>query len=85
MVGRAAAKQERPIGGAEDFLELTCRLSGGVDAADEATHAGASEVVDGDVMLFKPFEHADVGFAEGTVSFEGDTDLRTRYGRRLGV
>jgi hypothetical protein len=75
FVGGAAAEKQRPIRGAEDFLELVRGLAGGVHTADEAAHAGAGEVVDGNVVLFKPFEDANVGFAERAAAFEGDADF----------
>jgi len=53
FVGRATTEEQGPIGGAENFLELIRGLAGGVEAADEAAHAGAGEEVDGDVVLFK--------------------------------
>jgi hypothetical protein len=83
FIGCATAEKERPICGAEDFLELIRGFAGGVEAADEAAHAGAGEVVDGDVVFFKPFEDADVGFAERAAAFEGDADFGAGGGRRL--
>jgi hypothetical protein len=35
--------------------------AGGVEAADEAAHAGAGDEVDGDAVTFEPFDDADVG------------------------
>jgi len=54
--------------------------AGGVEAADEAAHAGSGQVVDGDVVLFKPFQNADVGFTERATAFEGDTDFGASCG-----
>jgi hypothetical protein len=71
FVGSASAEKKPPIRGAQDFLELMRGLTGGVEAADEAAHAGAGQVVDGDVVLFEPFQNADVGFAERAAAFEG--------------
>jgi len=83
FVRRAAAEKERPICGAEDFLKLSRGLAGGVEAADKSAHAGAGEVVDGDVVLFKPFEDADVGFAERAAAFERDADFGASGGLRF--
>src|ERR1700739_312816 len=62
FVGGAAAEKQRPIRGEENLLQIIGGFSGGVKAADEAAHAGAGKVVDGDMVLFKPFQNADVGF-----------------------
>ena len=45
-----------------------------VRAADEAAHAGASDVVHGDMVLFKPCDDADVGQAERASAFKDQAE-----------
>jgi hypothetical protein len=70
----AAAEAGVSVGGleGEDGLEgiaggkgaeLGRSVAGGVERANEGAHAGAGDTVNGDVIVFKPLEDADVGEA----------------------
>lgn len=67
-----AAEELIPGSVFDDGAEFSGGAAGGVEAADEAAHAGAGDVVDGDAVLLEPFEDADMGDAEGAAAFEGD-------------
>jgi hypothetical protein len=56
------------------IAELGRGFPGRVEAADQGPHAGARDVVDGDVVRFEPLQHADMGQAVSAPALEGDAD-----------
>jgi hypothetical protein len=54
----------------------------GVSSANHRTNTGASQKIDGDMLFFKNFEHADMGQAAGKSSAQSQPDLGRA--RRLG-
>ena len=48
----------------------------GIKSSDQRAHTGAGEPVDGDVVLLKPFEHADVGQTQRAPTLQGHADGR---------
>jgi hypothetical protein len=52
--------------------------AGCIDAADQATHAGAGDQVHGHMVLIEPLQHANVRQAERPAPFEYQADLRPR-------
>ncbi len=81
----AAAKALRAVGlldaedGAdgvfgEDVLHLVGGVAGGVESADDGAHAGAGDDVDGDVMIVKPLQDADLAHGLRAASAEGEAD-----------
>ena len=75
-IGRGPGEHEVPVELMGQGAELSGSLPGRVEAADQGAHAGARDVVHGDVVGLEPLEHADVGQAEGAPAFEGHADLR---------
>src|SRR5260221_7122964 len=59
----------------DNFLQLLGSFPSGVQTANQTAHAGSRDVIDGNVMIFKPLQDTDVGQAKGTTAFEGDADL----------
>src|SRR5258708_39093102 len=59
----------------DNFLQFLWSFPGGVQTSNQAAHAGSRDVIDGNVMIFKPLQDTDVGQAKGTTAFEGDADL----------
>jgi len=51
-------------------------VPGGVHAANQRAHAGSGDAVDGDVIIFKPLNHAHVGQAECSAAFKSQADCR---------
>ena len=49
-------------------------LSAGKKRADQGAHAGSGEAVNGDVVLLKPLQDADVGHAEGAAALQSQAD-----------
>ena len=81
----AAAKALRAVGlldaedGAdgvfgEDVLHLVGGVAGGIECADDGAHAGAGDDVDGDVMIVKPLQDADLAHGLRAASAEGEAD-----------
>ena len=58
-------------------------MSTGVSTADDATHTGAGDEVDGHAGSLQHFQYADVGNSLGSTSSEYKADFRTL--RRVGV
>ena len=50
-------------------------VSGGVNPAHQAAHAGAGDVGDGDVMLFQPGNHTDVGQSKRSTALQHQSNL----------
>ncbi len=57
------------------MLDLVRSAAGGIDAAHQASHAGAGDQVHRHVVLVKPLQHADVRQPERTAPFEHQADL----------
>ena len=49
-------------------------MASGVNTADQAAHAGAGDVVHGNVMLFHPGNDPDVGQTERAAALEGQAE-----------
>ena len=56
----SASWPEAPSVFAGHGAHLSRRRAGGIERADQRAHAGACDAVNGDVMLFKPLQNADV-------------------------
>ena len=59
-----------------DLAHLDGIMSGGVNPADQATHAGAGNVVNRYVMFLHPGNDTDVRQSERTSTLQDQTDLR---------
>ena len=75
-VVRFVQEQFAPIEFVDGLAEFFGRHAGGVEAADEAAHAGAGDEVDGDAVAFEPFDDADVAESEGPAAFQYQADFR---------
>ncbi len=62
----------------DNFLKFFRSFAGGVESAHQAAHAGASDVVNWNVMVFKPVQNADVRETERAAAFESDSDFGAR-------
>ena len=49
-------------------------MAAGVECANQGTHAGSGEAVDGNVVLLKPLKNADVGQSQRASSFQRQAD-----------
>ncbi len=65
--------------GHDDF-EAIDGCADGVECADHASHAGAGDDVDGDVVLLEPLEDADLREGEGTAAAQGEADAGAANG-----
>ena len=68
------AEQCVPIGLVNNLLQIVRILADGVEAADQSAHAGAGDEIDGDVMLFKILDDADVRQAERAAAAEREAN-----------
>ena len=76
-----SAQNDVPILCLHQVAKLLRTFSGGVQAAHQAAHAGAREVVDRNMVIFKPLQHADVRQSERAAAFQRDTNGRPVLGR----
>ena len=74
-------KDSAPIDFRDEGADFIRAVASGVEATDEATHAGAGDVINGDAVVFEPLEDADVGEAEGAATGKSDTDFEAAGGR----
>ena len=70
------AEREVPVGRAEQRIEEVRTVAYGIQAAHQATHAGAEHHVHGYAFLLEEAEHSDVGRALGAAAAEHE-----RHGR----
>src|ERR1700677_93099 len=63
-----------PIDAFCEFLNFRWRHARGIHHADNATHAGSGNAVDGDVIFFQPLQHSDLGHAKRTATAESKAD-----------
>ena len=57
-----------PVLHANHRIERMRIVTDGIESADNTTHRGASDIVDGDARLFQHFQHTDMGHAFGTTT-----------------
>ena len=90
-VGGVEAEDLIKDGVVHDDFEAIYRCADGVERADHAAHAGSGDDVDGDMVLFKPLEDADLRQGKSAAAAEGQTDAGTvggsgwRGGGRYGL
>src|ERR1700737_2143479 len=58
------------------LFQLIGRFTCGVKSTHQSSHAGPGDIIDRNVMSFKPFQHPDVSEPERTASFERQADAR---------
>ena len=58
----------------DDAAELSGGVPGGVEGGHHAAHGGPGDDIDGDVVLFKPLQDADLGETDGSSAAEGEAD-----------
>ncbi len=75
----AEAEDAADLVAGEDVAHLLGGVAGGVERGEDGTHGGAGDDVDGDVVLFKPLDGADLGEGDGGASAEGKTDNRAVF------
>ena len=78
-----AAERLVPIHVLNQLLDLIRSAAGRIDAADQASHAGAGDQVHRHVVLVEPLQHANVRQAERTAPFEHQADFLPRF--RVGL
>src|ERR1700747_92409 len=85
LIRRLASDDDVPILLLDNFLKFFWSFSGGVETADQAAHAGASDVVNRNVMVVEPLQNADVSEAQRAAAFERDADFGARTLRWRGL
>lgn len=85
VVGDVIIQRGIPIDAAQESVDFIGRAAGGIEAADQTTHAGSGEVVDGNVMLLKPAQDADMSEAQSAAAFQNEGDAGTTLHLRRGV
>jgi len=64
-----------PIHVGDELGQLVGRVSHGIEAADDGSHAGACHVVDGDAYFFQILQNTNVGGAFGTATTKHHADF----------
>src|SRR5882757_5897154 len=85
LVRRSPADNRVPVLLPYKILHLLGSLSSRVQAPDETSHTGPGNVVDRDVVLFKPAQDADVSESKRASTLQGDADARSRGPRNLSI
>src|SRR5205085_1375203 len=85
LVGRSPADNRIPVLLPYEVLHLFGSLSSRVQASDETSHTGTGNVVDRDVVLFKPTQDADVSESKRASAFKGETDAGARGPHRWRI
>ena len=70
-----------PVLIADKLLQLLRALARRIQPSNKAAHAGTGNVVDRNVVLLKPAQHADMGKPQGSAAFEDHSDTRARFSR----
>ena len=81
FVGYRSAQNHIPILCLHQFVKLLRSFAAGVEASHQAAHAGAREVVDRNVVVFKPLQHADVRQSQRAAAFESHANFQPWLGR----
>ena len=76
LKGESDRNIEIPVGILHHRFDLRRAETAGVGAADQAAHAGAGEIVDGNAMLLEPPQQADMGDAARRAAAERQTQFR---------
>src|SRR5208282_4529088 len=74
------AQKKVPVRILDDIAQLIGGFSAGVQASHQSAHARSREIIDGDVMLLEPQQHANVRFAQGATPLESNADGWARLG-----
>ena len=82
FIRNGSAQDDIPILLFNQLAKLLRTLAGGVESAHQAAHAGAREIVDGNVMVFKPLQHSDVRQSERSAAFERHANFQPGPGGR---
>ena len=64
-----------PVDGLDEFFDFCSRIASCVNSANEAAHAGSSNVVDRDPVFFKPLYDTDVRQTQRPAAFEHSPTL----------
>ena len=76
LVRDCSAQDHIPILCFHQFVQLLRSFPAGVQTSHQAAHAGAGEVIDGNVMVLEPLQHPDMCQAERAPAFERHPDRR---------
>ena len=79
-----SAQDDIPILFFNQLAKLLWTFAGGIESAHQTAHAGAREIVDGDVMVFKPLQYSDVRQSERSTAFQGHANFQPRPGGLRG-
>ena len=83
FIRRAVAQNFPPVHAVNQSFQFVGTHSGGIESADEAAHAGSSNVIDWDVVFVKPFQDADVREPHGAAAFERHADFGAHARREI--
>ena len=73
---RLIAQNESPILLPKQGVELVGGISHGIQPTNDASHAGADDIVDGDARLLDGFENAHMSSTFHAAAAQDDADLR---------
>ncbi len=71
---RSVGEHPRPVDLLQGVAHLIDRHAGGVQPADDRTHAGAGDAIDGNPHFLQQLEHADMGDATRAAAAERQAD-----------
>src|SRR5580765_878455 len=72
-----ASKKQRPVHFLDGPFDVVRALASCIQASNQSAHAVSGEIVDRNMMLLKPPEHADVGQPQRTAAFKRNADLHS--------
>jgi hypothetical protein len=84
LARRCIAKCFLPVERSHGGVDLLCRHAAGIESADDGSHAGAGDAVDGNLQFLENLEDADVRHAACAAARQHQADARTGR-RRIGV
>src|SRR5262249_10364551 len=82
LIRRLSADDGIPVLSCDNLFEFAWALTGSVEAPDQSAHAGAGDVVDRYVVIFKPLKNSDVCQAKCSAALERNPDRWPRTLRR---
>jgi hypothetical protein len=75
-----AVHQSVPVQALDLAPYLGCSHPGSVETPDQTAHAGARDVVDGNMVLLKPFDQSNMSKSQSAATFQSQADRWARLG-----
>jgi hypothetical protein len=76
LIGDGAGQHLIPIGAVDNTLDFGWAMTGRVQPANQAAHASARDVVNGNVVIIEPLEYSDMRKTLRSSTLECDSDFR---------